>query len=172
MQWQCPQCGVNNLDFLDACRVCGIGKDGFVKNQEHFENWKGKTGNSEIERPLYDEHALSKIIVSTGDIKEPYQILDAIFALDCNTANFFYGSANPSEAFNGVKEKLRQICLKMGGDAIINCQFEYRISLATTAAGAVTALLGKAVGANISEKSQAIEIFAYGTAVKLIKREE
>lgn len=172
MQWQCPQCGANNLDYLDTCRACGVGKDGFVKDKEIFETWRSKTGIPEIEKPLYDEHPLRKIIVSTGDIREPYTILDAIFALDCNTANFFFGSTNPSEAFNGVKNKLRQICLKMSGDAVINCQFEYRIALATTAAGAVTALLGKAVGANISEKSQAIEIFAYGTAVKLIKKSE
>ncbi len=89
------------------------------------------------------------VLLSTGDIPGNYEIIDAIFALDGNAGKFF-SSADPSKAFDGVKHQLRQTCQKLGGDAVINCQFEYRNALAEGFIG----------------KKQAIEIFAYGTAVK------
>ncbi|QYX30812.1 heavy metal-binding domain-containing protein [Sphaerospermopsis torques-reginae] len=92
------------------------------------------------------------IIIATGDIKEKYDILEAIFALDSHTEGFL-SSANPGRAFDGVKQQLRQICKSLGGDAVINCQFEYRVALADGFLG----------------KKQAFEIFAYGTAVKIKK---
>jgi DNA-directed RNA polymerase subunit RPC12/RpoP len=95
---------------------------------------------------------ISKIILTTGDFKEPYGILDTIIALDAHEAGYF-SSANPSTAFDGVKNQLRTIAYDMGADAVICCQFEYRV----------------AVGQGLFGSKQAIEIFAYGTAVKLQK---
>jgi len=92
------------------------------------------------------------ILITTGDIKEPYEILDAIFALDFHKESFFGGSADPAKAFDKVKDKLRVVCKNMGGDAIVNSQFEYRVASAE-------GLFGGA--------KQVIEIFAYGTAVKI-----
>jgi len=92
------------------------------------------------------------ILITTGDIKESYEILDAIFALDFHKESFFGGNADPAKAFDKVKEKLRAVCKNMGGDAIVNSQFEYRVA-------AAEGLFGGA--------KQVIEIFAYGTAVKI-----
>jgi hypothetical protein len=69
------------------------------------------------------------MIVTTGDLRGDYEILDAIFAMDSHAAGFFLG-ANPAQAFDGVKEKLRQAGREMRADAIICCQFEYRVAIA------------------------------------------
>lgn len=88
------------------------------------------------------------IPTSTGDLGHPYRILDTIFALDSNKEGFFSG-ANPESAFDGVKEKLRAKCARIGGDAVIYCQYQYRIAL--------------------DGKKQVVEIFAYGTAVEFLE---
>jgi len=49
-----------------------------------------------------------------------------------------------------VLAKLRERCRELGGDAVIDTQFEYR--------SAVDGIFGKA---------QVMEFFAYGTAVRL-----
>lgn len=87
------------------------------------------------------------IPTSTGEISKNYEVIDTIFALDSNTQGWFSG-AKPEEAFAGVKEKLRAKCMSLGGDAVIYCQYQYRVAL--------------------DGKKQCIEIFAYGTAVKYI----
>lgn len=33
MQWECRNCGIYNLDYLETCRNCGAGKDGRSKAQ-------------------------------------------------------------------------------------------------------------------------------------------
>ena len=45
------------------------------------------------------------ITITTGDIKEPYEIMDAIFALDFHKEGFLTG-AKPEQAFDNVKTKL------------------------------------------------------------------
>ncbi len=92
------------------------------------------------------------IPTSTGDLGCPYEVLDTIFALDSNKEGILSG-ADPNIAFNGVKEQLRKKCKSMGGDAVIFCQFQYRV----------------AVGDGLIGKKQVIEIFAYGTAVRTIE---
>ena len=94
---------------------------------------------------------MSNILITTGDINEDYEIIDAIFALDSCKESFFKG-ADPNQAFDKVKEGLRKKCFELGGHAVINCQFEYRVAVATGAFGG---------------SKQVIEIFAYGTAVRL-----
>lgn len=90
------------------------------------------------------------MFISTGDIKQNYAIIDTIFAMDSHKEGFF-SNADPNKAFDGVKAQLAQKCAALGGDAIINCEFEYR----------------NAVSDGLMSKKQVIEIFAYGTAVKL-----
>ncbi len=65
------------------------------------------------------------VLISTGDLRDDYQIIDAIFALDSHGAKFL-ASAEPGKAFDGVKDQLRRKCTELGGNAVINCQFEYR----------------------------------------------
>lgn len=92
------------------------------------------------------------ISISTGNISRDYEVLDSIFALDSHKAGFFSGNIDPGKAFDGVKKQLKDKCKSLGGDAVISCQFEYRNALADGVFG----------------KKQAIEIFAYGTAIRYL----
>lgn len=94
---------------------------------------------------------MNDILITTGDIREEYEIIDAIFAFDSCKEGFFKG-ADPNQAFDKVKDALRSKCNQLGGHAVINCQFEYRV--ATSSGG-------------FGGSKQVIEIFAYGTAVRL-----
>lgn len=96
-----------------------------------------------------DKDLRAAVQVLTGDHPDSYDVLDSIFALDSTTASIFQG-INPNDAFEGVKQQLRRQCVKLGGDAVVNCQFQYRNVLADGIIG----------------KNQALEIFAYGTAVR------
>lgn len=66
--------------------------------------------------------------ISIGDLKENYEVVDTIFAIDSHSAGFI-SNANPNKAFSGVKIQLLDICKKLKGDDVINCQFEYRNAL-------------------------------------------
>jgi hypothetical protein len=90
------------------------------------------------------------ITVSTAPIHGAYKIIDVIFALDSHKEGLFT-SAKPEKAFDKVINQLRSQCLDLGGDAVTNCQFEYRVAVST----------GIIMGAK-----QVMEIFAYGTVVK------
>lgn len=109
-----------------------------------------KTLEAQKARENAKAQALAQVVVSTGGIPQPHRVIDAVFAMDSHQEGFFSGSASPAKAFEGVKSQLRQACVAAGGDAVINCQFEYRVALG-------------------SNGKQCIEIFAYGTAVKLTK---
>ena len=91
------------------------------------------------------------IITSTGDIDQSYQIIDTIFGLDSHKAGYF-SNADPNKAFDGVKKQLIDRCKKLKGDAVVNCQFEYRV----------------AVDSGLFGSKQVVEIFAYGTAVRFV----
>ena len=88
-----------------------------------------------------------QIPVITGDLRCNSQNIDTIIPVSSDKEGFFHG-ADPSRAFDGVKQQLRYKCAQVGGNAVINCQFEYRIAL--------------------DGKKQVIELFAYGTAVRLM----
>lgn len=93
---------------------------------------------------------MNNILITTGDIKEDYEIIDAIFAMDSCQEKIFSG-ADPNQAFDKVKDGLRKKASELGGHAVINCQFQYRV----------------AVTQGFGGSKQVIEIFAYGTAVRL-----
>ena len=92
------------------------------------------------------------IYVSTGDARRNYDVLDTVFALAAHEEGFFK-NANPEKAFEGVTKQLIEKCKKLGGDAVLNCQFEYRVAAKSS------------FFVGFKDK-QVIEIFAYGTAVK------
>jgi len=96
------------------------------------------------------QYELSKrpIMVSTGNINRNYEVIDTIFAVGFNKETWFK-AADPSKSFEGVKTQLQDKCRDMGGDAVIYCQFQYRISVNSD-------MLAK----------QVAEIWAYGTAIK------
>ena len=80
-----------------------------------------------------------------------YEILDAIFAVDSHQESFLV-SADPNKAFAGVKKQLASKCRALDGDAVIDCEFEYRVAVAD----------------GLMSKKQVMEIFAYGTAIRFI----
>jgi len=92
----------------------------------------------------------ANILVITGDLNMNYQIIDSVFAMDHHKEGWLSG-ADPGKAFGGVRAQLREKAIAAGGNAVINCAFEYRVSVATGAFGG---------------SKQVMEIFAYGTVVK------
>ncbi len=90
------------------------------------------------------------VILSTGDIRQDYTILDTVFAYGSSTEGFLK-SANPIEAYKKVGELLKQNAAKIGADGIVYATFDYRV----------------AVKSGCLSGGQAFEVFAYGTAVKL-----
>lgn len=92
------------------------------------------------------------IPITTGDLAVPYETIDAIFVVASHTYADLFGGAkgNPNLAFDGVKQGLRRLCYSRGGDAVVSCQFEYRV----------------AQSSGLLAANQVVEIFAYGTAVR------
>jgi len=92
---------------------------------------------------------MKNVIISTGNLNYQYAVVDCIFAFDHAEERFLAGT-DPHQAFNGVKQKLKDRCMELGGDAVINTNFEYRSAHAEGLFGA----------------KQVIEIFAYGTVIQ------
>jgi len=88
--------------------------------------------------------------ISTGRVSHSFEVIDTVFAIDSHKEGFWSGAADPNKAFDGVKQQLIKKCEQLGGDAIQNCQFEYR----------------NAVHDGLLTKRQVLEIFAYGTVIK------
>ncbi len=93
----------------------------------------------------------ANVLVITGDLNMNYQIIDSVFAMDSHTEGIL-SFADPGKAFVGVREQLRTKAVSLGGNAVINCIFQYRVSVEQ-------GLLGP---------KQAMEIFAYGTVVRTV----
>jgi hypothetical protein len=104
------------------------------------------------------------IAVSTSTTCEKFQILDTIFAIDVHKDSMFGGlfgggAADPFAVFNGVSEILRKRCHRLGGDAVINCQFNWE-----------TGVSSEVLGISIPGFSRKLHmIYAYGTAVKYLR---
>jgi hypothetical protein len=90
-----------------------------------------------------------RILLSTGDIPEKYQIVDLVFAHGSSSEGALKGM-EPPQAFQILASWLGQTALKAGADAVINIRIDFKIA---------QGLLG----------ARAFEVFAYGTAVKLIR---
>ena len=86
------------------------------------------------------------IIISTGSINEKFEIIDTIFAM--NTA---LPGADPDEALEKTKHNLAAKCRSIGGNAVLNCQFEYRTPEPPACFGVV-------------------DIIVFGTAVRIVKQ--
>lgn len=124
-------------------------KEEIQKAQEQAKEKRVATEAEEAER----NERFSKIKVSTSSVSQPFEVVDVVFAFDSHKEGFLDGGADPTKAFVKVVNRLRSICADLGGDAVINCQFDYRYAVGSS-------LVGNA--------KQVIEIYAYGTAVKFI----
>jgi transcriptional regulator of nitric oxide reductase len=93
-----------------------------------------------------------KIILSTGEIPFDYKIIDVVFAYGHSSQTFFRG-ANPMEAYQRVSDILEQTAAQIGAEAVLWVKYDYRVALSS---GLVTT-------------NQVFEVFAYGTAVKIVR---
>jgi uncharacterized protein YbjQ (UPF0145 family) len=94
-----------------------------------------------------------KMIICTTSILNNFKVIDVIFVLHGETAGGFLGSGgiDIAKGFDSVKALLAEKARALGADAVIGVDFEQRIALAP----------------GMSNK-QVLEIFAFGTAVKLL----
>jgi hypothetical protein len=108
----------------------------------------------EKQAQLESELTAGQVLLSTGEMGRPYQVIDVIFAIDSadQSAPNRLAGADPGAVFNKVKVQLRRQCRAHGGDAVIHCRFSHRV----------------AAGADLPGGKQTLEIFAYGTAVKFV----
>lgn len=103
------------------------------------------------------------ILVSTSTICEKFEVLDTVFAIEVHKDSLFGGlfgggAADPFSVFSGVNEILRKQCHRLGGNAVINCQFNWE-----------TGVSSEVLGVSIPGFSRKVHmIYAYGTAVKYI----
>lgn len=88
------------------------------------------------------------MVLSTGDIREDYEIINLVFAHGASTAEGCFGSCNPTEAYEKVSQHLSHNAAGMGANAVVNIRFDFRV-------------------AQDHRNKQTFEVFAYGTAVKV-----
>lgn len=102
----------------------------------------------------------SKLVkVTTGDIKEKYEILKIVFQLGADSGGVF-GSllgtgGSPEAAFAHAETQLKIKASELGCNYVINTVFNQRVAVSSQ----------KTVTGSYN---QVIEVFAYGTAVKTI----
>ena len=92
------------------------------------------------------------MLISTTNINEKYDVIDVIFNLHTVQPKGFLGTGgmDMEEGFKGAKAALVEKARARGGDAIIGCEFDVRV--------AATAM-----------NKQVLEIFSWGTVVKITK---
>ena len=159
--WNCVKCGESHEMQFDTCWQCGTTRVGKEDPKRAAEYAKQKAMEADL--ATLNERA-ARIFLSTGPITEQFQVVDVVFAVDSQDqgmfaelafmATGFHVGANPSKAFDKVKLQLKSQCLDLRGDAVINCQFEHRVAIANSP---IPGRGGK----------QTVEIFAYGTVVKI-----
>ena len=152
LEINCPGCLSSNiLEDRQVARdieCINCGATFYVEKFSEEEEEEPESQTDTVEAPA-EEHPLNNIVITTGTPPFEYDIIDTIFVLDTLDKKVFSNSS-PSAVFEGAKVQLKQRAASLGGDAIINCQFDYRIS----------------AGHGIFNATHDLEIFAYGTLVK------
>lgn len=111
------------------------------------------------------------VVLTTTDIRQEYELVAPVMSIGTDDANpgavwvtevaskigirDYSGrklQGNPLIAFQNANHFLRRACIAMEGDAVIGVRYEHRVAI------------GEVSG---STASQAVEIWAYGTAVRL-----
>ena len=126
----CPKCGSEQPEST-WCDSCGIV---FAKYDPALDKARNQSRG--------------EVLCSTGDIHEPYTIVDVVFATG-NSTQGFLKIADPVEAYSEVLKSLKEAASRVGGDAVINVAFNYREA---TESGALA-------------NKQVFEIIAFGTAI-------
>lgn len=75
------------------------------------------------------------IIITTTDLKEDYEILDSLYVI-VELKSTYPKEEYLNQMLNVVKERLKEQCRRLGGDAIICCRtftVDYALSMDGTA---------------------------------------
>lgn len=151
-------------DWTPALRVNGLFA-AVDKRRSEFEREEADRKQAEVDFAAKQRARWENLRVSTCGPRsgKEYRVIDTIFAIDSSgEAGFFLNTeANPHDAFAKVKEQLRRHAFELGADAVVSCQFEYRVAISTNEARAAIANWAGTSGGH----SQCVEIFAYGTAI-------
>lgn len=86
---------------------------------------------------------MQEVILSTGDLKQDYEVIDIVFAT-AGIENPYFAGPQYSESFGEIKKELKNKAHALGGNAVICARFEYQHS-----------------------SGKIHELFAYGTCVRL-----
>ena len=89
-----------------------------------------------------------RMLLSTGDIPQKYEIIDLVFTHGSSSDGALKG-VEPPQAFQILADWLGQTAQRAGADAVIHIRFDFQFA---------QGFLG----------TRAFEVFAYGTAVKLV----
>ena len=157
LEINCPDCLSSNiLEDREVARDISCITCGATFFVEQFTEEDTEEEAEEIESDIMLEELKaslegppSQVIIATGPPPFDYEIIDTIFVLDTLSKKLF-STSSPSAAFEGAKNQLKLRADKLGGDAVINCKFDYRVS----------------AGHGIFGVIHDLEIFAYGTLVK------
>lgn len=158
LDWDSELSNGENGPWTVACDIKGLA-EGVSECGKQARNKQQADHAKELERAK-EQSRWDNLVVSTGppSAQFAYSIIDTVFAVDGDgeTRVLFGENGDPNIAFHKVKHRLRQRAFALGADCVINCQFEYR-----------TAVSGGLLGSG-----QAIELFAYGTAIRFLKPKE
>lgn len=93
------------------------------------------------------------MIISTTAICERYRVIDTIMVLDQYKPGGFLGTKgfDFDQLFTGTKLKIEQKAEALGGNAVIGCDFEFRLAVGQMGGG------------------QVFEVFCFGTVVELLE---
>tara|TARA_B110000305_G_C19174984_1_gene509192 strand:+ start:155 stop:673 length:519 start_codon:yes stop_codon:yes gene_type:complete len=101
------------------------------------------------ERLELEKEILKTVKITTGDIKQNYDIVKIVSQL-ANDRGGLLASASVELAFDHAETKLKIKAAELNCDYVVNTVFNHRI----------------AIGGSKSRPTQVIEVLAYGTAVK------
>ena len=68
---------------------------------------------------------MEDIILCTGDMNKDYEIIDVILTSEAIEEGVFKDPTAMDRSLEGLKEKLREKCVELGGNAVIKCKFKH-----------------------------------------------
>lgn len=120
--------------------------------KRHWNNAiKGGQWEAQVNQKLrnYDEFLYDKIQISTSSTCHQFEVIETIFCIEAAGTDTGFSGLNV--LFPRTLQNLRVQCSLMGGDAVINCEFDHRVAVGTGFLG---------------QTKQFLELFAFGTAIK------